>query len=73
MSVTVNNGPIQDYDHPDNYVQPTFEMTYGFIFLYILPLTFLKNYCFVLDLFVSTENVNIDLTGAIQMFTNTGL
>ena len=34
--------------------------------------TLLKNY-FVLILCASTENVNIDLTGAIQMFTNTGL
>ena len=73
MSVTVNNGSIQDYVHPDNYARPTYEMTHGFIFLYILSLTLLKEYCFVLVLFASTENVNIDLTGAIQMFTNTGL
>ena len=32
MSVTVNNNnsPIQDYDHPDDQTQPTFEMTPGF-------------------------------------------
>ena len=31
MSVTVNNNsPIQDYVHPDNQTQPTFEMTPGF-------------------------------------------
>ena len=29
-SVTVNNSPIQDYDHPDDQSQPTFEMTPGF-------------------------------------------
>ena len=30
-SVTVsNNSPIQDYGHPDNQTQPTFEMTPGF-------------------------------------------
>ena len=29
--VTVNNNsPIQDYIHPDNQTQPTFEMTSGF-------------------------------------------
>ena len=25
MSVTVNNSPIQDYVHPDDPAQPTFE------------------------------------------------
>jgi len=30
-SVTVNNNrPIQDYVHPDDKTQPTFEMTPGF-------------------------------------------
>ena len=30
-SVTVNNNsPIQDYVHPDDLTQPTFEMTPGF-------------------------------------------
>ena len=30
-SVTVsNNSPIQDYGHPNNQTQPTFEMTPGF-------------------------------------------
>ena len=29
-SVTVNNGPIHDYVHPDNQTQPTYEMTPGF-------------------------------------------
>ena len=28
-SVTVNNSPIQDYVHPDDQTQPTFEMTPG--------------------------------------------
>ena len=31
MSVTVkNDSPIQDYIHPDNQTQPSFEMTPGF-------------------------------------------
>ena len=25
-----NNSPIQDYVHPDDYIQPTYEMTPGF-------------------------------------------
>ena len=29
MSVTVNNSPIQDYVHPDDNTQPTYEMTTG--------------------------------------------
>ena len=29
-SVTVNNSPIQDYVHPDDQTQPTFELTPGF-------------------------------------------
>ena len=29
-SVTVNNSPIQDYDHPDDYASPTYEMAPGF-------------------------------------------
>ena len=37
-SVTVNNNsPIQDYIHPDDQTQPTFEMTPGF-----KPFTVLK-------------------------------
>ena len=29
-SVTVNNNPIQDYVHPNDHTQPTYEMTSGF-------------------------------------------
>ena len=29
-SVTVNRSPIQDYVHPDDQTQPTYEMTPGF-------------------------------------------
>ena len=29
MSVTVNNTPIQDYTHPDDNTQHTYEMTHG--------------------------------------------
>ena len=35
-SVTDNNSPIQEYVHPDDQTQPTFEMTPGF-----KPFTFL--------------------------------
>ena len=39
-SVTVNNNsPIQDYVHPDDQTQPTFEMTPGF-----KPFTILNSY-----------------------------
>ena len=34
-SVTVNNSPIQDYVHPDDQTQPTFEI----IFMIIIDLT----------------------------------
>ena len=30
MSVTVNDNPTQDYAHPDNHVQLTYEMTRAF-------------------------------------------
>ena len=26
MSVTVNNSPIQDYDHPDDHASPTYQV-----------------------------------------------
>ena len=29
-SVTISNSPIQDYVHPDDHTQPTYEMTPGF-------------------------------------------
>ena len=29
-SVTVNRSPIQEYDHSDDQVQPTYEMASGF-------------------------------------------
>ena len=39
MSVTLNNNsPIQDYVHPDDHTQPTYEMTPGF-----KPFTHIKN------------------------------
>ena len=28
--VTVNNGSIQDFVHPDDHAQPTYKMTSGF-------------------------------------------
>jgi len=40
-SVTVNNNsPIQDYVHPDDQTQPTFEMTPG-----LKPFTVIHIYC----------------------------
>ena len=30
MSVTVNDNPIQDYSHPEDHAQLTYEMTPGF-------------------------------------------
>ena len=30
MSITINNSPIQDYIHPQDYTQPTYELTPGF-------------------------------------------
>ena len=38
-SVTVNNGPIKDYVHPDDHTQPIYETTPGF-----KPITSFK-YC----------------------------
>ena len=44
MSVTVNNkSPIQDYVHPDDQSQPTFEMTSVFKPFTVL-LLFCQNY-----------------------------
>ena len=37
-SVTVNNSPIQDYDHPNDYASPNYEMTPGFKFFTLLGL-----------------------------------
>ena len=40
-SVTVNNNsPIQDYVHPDDQTQPTFEMTPGFKSFTVVKLLF---------------------------------
>ena len=30
IAVSVNNNPIQDQDHSDDYASPTYEMTPGF-------------------------------------------
>ena len=44
-SVTVNNNsPIQDYVHPDDQTQPTFEMTPGFKPFTELNVLFFYNY-----------------------------
>ena len=42
-SVTVNNNsPIQDYVHPENQTQPTFEMTPGFRPFTIIVLVYIR-------------------------------
>ena len=53
-SFTVNNnGPIQDYVHPDDQTQPTYEMTPGFK---PFTLTFLSVE------FVYLSNTNTEIT-----------
>ena len=56
-SVTVNNNsPIQDYVHPDDQTQPTFEMTPGF-----KPFTttiLLHNFLSFLDFFIVIIFIN---------------
>ena len=37
-SVTVNNSPIQDYDHPDDHASPTYKMAPGFKSFILLSL-----------------------------------
>ena len=56
-SVTVNNNsPVQDYVHPDDQTQPTFEMTPGF-----KPFTHIKNlthtYCIDAQIYASTASL----------------
>ena len=48
-----NNSPIQDYVHPDDQTQPTFEMTPGFKpFTVLLLLLLLLLLLFLLSLFI---------------------
>ena len=43
MSVTVsNNSPIQDYVHPDDHAQPTYEMTHGLKYFTIIKNIIIK-------------------------------
>ena len=52
-SVTVNkNSPIQDYVHPDDQTQPTFEMTLGF-----KPFTY-RIFLFALRLFAKLQYIS---------------
>ena len=47
-SVTVNNNsPIQDYVHPDDQTQPTFEMTPGFKPFTVLYIFELVSFIFI--------------------------
>ena len=44
-SVSVNNSPIKDYNHLDNYAQPTYEMSVEFKpFTVILLTLIMKNH-----------------------------
>ena len=47
--VTINNSPIQDYVHPDDQTQPTFEMTPGFKPFTLLYELFKKKMMFILN------------------------
>ena len=56
MSVTVNNNsPIQDYLHPDDQTQPTFEMTPGF-----KPFTIVIMILIVVMMIDDDDNINND-------------
>ena len=49
-SVTVNNNSlIQDYVHPDDHTQPTYEMTPGFKLFTIFCIVFLEAVAHELD------------------------
>ena len=52
-SVTVNNSPIQDYVHPDDHVQSTYEMTLGFKPFAVLSTV--DNFAVILSLTSVTE------------------
>jgi len=50
-----NNSPIQDYVHPDDQTQPTFEMTPGF-----KPFTYLI--CIILSSILRTSSSDVQLS-----------
>ena len=61
-SVTVNNNsPIQDYVHPDDQTQPTFEMTPGFkpftalLLVVVFIFMSIKIYCVILILLLQGQ------------------
>ena len=54
-SVTVNNSPIQDYVHPDDQTQPTFE---------ILLLSFSLNFIRLLRVVINVWIVTSESTGS---------
>ena len=68
-SVTVNkHGPIQDYVHPDDQTQPTFEITPGF-----KPLTNLVKMNYKLASVFSYERFEYDLICIISIGPSTRL
>ena len=62
MSVTVNNSPIQDYVHPDDQTQPTFEMTPWF-----KPFTSL-NKLLNARVFIAPENGWLEVLALVALF-----
>ena len=65
-SVTVNNNsPIQDYVHPDDQTQPTFEMTPGF-----KPFTIIIIIMIILTITVSRVPFPLLSNGALQPTIN---
>ena len=67
-SVTVNNNsPIQDYVHPDDQTQPTFEMTPGFKpFTIILCITHFRK----LSIKVGIQELNLECIAQSPLIPN---
>ena len=52
-SVTVhNNSPIQDYVHPDDHAQPTYEMTHGLKHFIILKMIIIIIYIIIIIIII---------------------
>ena len=64
-SVTVNkNSPIQDYVHPDDQTQPTFEMTPGFKPFTILIIMMMM---MMIKMMVMMNNFSIEFSAGISL------
>ena len=63
-SVTVNkNSPIQDYVHPDDQTQPTFEMTPGFKPFTIIIIMMMM----MMKVMVMMNNFSIEFSAGISL------